>query len=81
MIDHYYHFLSGNLDNNVICQTMLKLELMSEEDLVDSAKIYSNYQKNAFLLDQLLVTDASNIVSFAVYYKMQKMNKKLGICL
>ena len=64
VVDHYYHFLTDNLDNNIICQTMLKLELITERDVIDAAKMYSEYQKNSFLLDQLLISDTSNIVEF-----------------
>ena len=64
MIDHYYYFLMENLDNSTICHTMLKLELITEIDVIDSAKMYSEYQKNSFLLDQLLISDALSIIEF-----------------
>ena len=64
VIDHYYCFLSNNLDNSILCQNMLKLELINEEDLMVSAKMYSDYKKNAFLLDQLMVADSAGIIKF-----------------
>ena len=64
VIDHYYCFLADNLDNNVICQTLLKLKVISEKDVMDSTKMCSEYQQNAFLLDHLLVTSSTIIVEF-----------------
>ena len=69
VIDHYYCFLSSNLDNSIICQNMLKLELISEEDLMISAKLCSDYKRNAFLLDQLLVADSPSIIKFCYSLK------------
>jgi len=43
---------------------MLELKLITEEDLKHSARMYSSYQKNAFLLDHLLATDKAGIVEF-----------------
>ena len=64
VINHYHYFLADNLDSNVISQTMLKLEVITKGDLIDSGQMYSNYQQNAFLLDQLLIAGTSNIVEF-----------------
>ena len=66
-----------NLDNNTICQVMLKLELITERDVMDSAKMYSEYQKNSFLLDQLLTSYTSNIVEFC--HVLQSMEDKQEI--
>ena len=77
VIDHYYCFLSNNLDNSVMCQIMLELKLLNEKDLVQCAKMYSDYQKNAFLLDQLLVTDTASIVGFCHMLQNGK-NQELG---
>ena len=78
VIDHYYHFLMENLDNNIICQTMLKLELITELDVMDSATMYSEYQKNSFLLDQLLVSDASNITEFCHMLQNTESKQDIG---
>ena len=78
MIDHYYYFLTESLDNNTICQTLLKLKLMTEGDLVDSAKIYSEYQRNSFLLDKLLTSDESNIIEFCHELQNTENNQEIG---
>ena len=66
-----------NLDNNTICQVMLKLQLITERDVMDSATMYSEYQKNSFLLDQLLTLYTSNIVEFC--HVLQSMEDKQEI--
>ena len=78
MVDHYYHFLMDNLHNNTICQTMLKLELITERDVIDAAKMYSEYQKNSFLLDQLLISDTSNIVEFCRILQNTENEQEIG---
>ena len=78
VIDHYYCFLADNLDSSNICQTMLKLELITEEHLVDSAKMYSSYQKNSLLLDQLLISDTSSIVEFCHMLQKTETEQEVG---
>ena len=67
-----------NLDNDTICETMLKLELITERDVMDSAKMYSEYQKNSFLLDQLLTSDASCIVEFCYVLQSAQNKQEIG---
>ena len=78
VIDHYYYLLADNLDNSVICQAMLKLEVISEECLMNSAKMYSDYQKNAYLLDHLLIQDASKIVEFCHSLHSAENEREIG---
>ena len=78
MINHYYCFLADNLDNSVICQTMLKLEVISEKDVINSTKMWSEYRQNAFLLDLLLVTGSTNIPQFCHLLQNTKNQQQLG---
>ena len=55
---------------------MLKLEMITERDLVDSATMYSEYQKNSFLLDRLLLS--SNIVEFCRVLQSMKVKQDIG---
>lgn len=43
---------------------MLEMKLLAEKDLVHSAKMCSDHQRNAFLLDRLLITSTASIVEF-----------------
>ena len=78
VIDHYYCFLADNLDSSTVCQTMLKLEVITEGDVVDSAKMCSDYQHNAFLLDKLLMTDKSNIIRYCRMLQSTENEKEIG---
>ena len=78
VIGHYYFVLSEKVDHSVICQVMLKLKLLNEQDLTYCGKLYSDYQKNVFLLDQLLVSDRANIVEFCYLLRNMKCQKELG---
>ena len=78
VIDYYYYFLMENLDSNTICHTMLKLELITEIDVIDSARMYSEYQKNSFLLDQLLISDALSIIEFCRMLQSTENKQDIG---
>ena len=78
VIDHYYYFLMDNLDNNTICQLLLKLELIAEEDVINSARMYSEYQQNSFLLDRLLTSYTSSIVKFCHMLQHMENNQEIG---
>ena len=80
MIGHYYFVLLNSLDHSVICQIMLELQLLNEEDLVYCATytLYNDYQKNVFLLDHLLVSDTASIVKFRQMLQNMKFQEELG---
>ena len=64
MISHYYCFLLENLDGSIISQLMLEIKLLTEDDLVHCAKMFSDHQKNAFLMDHLLAMGTASIMEF-----------------
>ena len=78
VISHFYCFLSNNLDNSEVCNIMLKLKLVTEGDLVHCGKMHSVYQQNRFLLDQLLVTDTTDIVGFSRMLQNVKNQQEFG---
>ena len=78
MINHYYCFLSDKLDNNVVCQIMHTLKLLNEEDLT---KLNSEYQKNTFLLDRLMVASSTTIRQFCHVLCETENCRELGIIL
>ena len=78
VIGHYYFVLSENVDHSVIRRVMLKLKLLNKQDLTYCGKLYSDYQKNVFLLDQLLVADRASIVEFCYLLQNMKCQKELG---
>ena len=78
VIGHYYSFLLANFDSSTICHIMLEMKLITEKGLVHSAKMYSDYQKNAFLLDRLLVTNAASIIEFCRLLQNTENQQDLG---
>ena len=78
VINHYYYFLTESLDYDTICQVMLKLELITERDVIDSAKMYSEYRKKSFLLDRLLISDTTSIVEFCHMLQSTKSKQEIG---
>ena len=81
VINHYYCFLSDNLDNNVVCQMMHTLKLLNEEDTKILATLNSEYQKNTFLLNRLIVTDSNIIKEFCQALCDTENYQKLGAML
>ena len=57
---------------------MLELELISEKDMENSAKMYSDCKRNAFLLDQLLVADTASILKFCSFLQSTETQKDIG---
>ena len=81
VIGHYYCYLLNGLDNSVVCQIILELRIL-DENLIHCAKLYSDYQKNAFLLDQLLVTNkSSKIFEFSRLLHNTENQQELGYML
>ena len=79
VIGHYYCFLLDNLDNNVAHQIMLELKLLNKEDMVHYNKLYSDYQKTAFLLNQLVSVETSRgIVEFCHLLQNVKSQQEVG---
>ena len=60
-INHYYNYLSVNMDAEVITQLMVSQQLLSE-DIVMAAS--SDYQKNRLILEQLTLMNVQSLVSF-----------------
>ena len=78
VISHYYCFLLESLDNGAICKIMLEMKLLTEDDLVHSALMYSDYQKNAFLIDHLLVTGTVSILKFCTLLQNTENQHEIG---
>ena len=60
-IDHYYDYLSVNMDAEVVAQLMISQQLLSE-DIVITAQ--SRYHKNCLILQQLRLMNAETLILF-----------------
>ncbi len=81
VIGHYYCFLLENLDSSVICQLMLEMKLLTEDDLVHCAKMCSEHQKNTFLMDHLLAAGTTRIVGFCHLLQDTENHQEIGTIL
>ena len=61
-INHYYDYLSVNMDAEVVTQLMVSQQLLSE-DIVMAAS--SDYQKNCLILEQVILMNVESLGSFA----------------
>ena len=81
VISHYYCLLLETLDGSVISRLMLEIKLLTEDDLVHCAKLCSDHQKNAFLMDHLLAMGTASIVEFCHLLQNTENVREIGIML
>ena len=81
MISHYYCFLLENLDGSIISQLMFEIKLLTEDDLVHCAKMFSDHQKNAFLMDHLLAMGTASIMEFCHLLQNTENLQEIGTML
>ena len=74
-INHYYDYLSVNMDAEVVTQLMVTQQLL-REDIVKDA--FSNYQKNCLILHQLRKMDIQTLVSFSELLQTTDSHKHIG---
>ena len=58
-IDHYYDYLSANMDAEVVADLMISQQLLSE-DIVMTAQ--SSYHKNCLILQQLRLMNVETLI-------------------
>ena len=61
-INHYYDYLSINMDAEVVTQLMVSQQLFSENVVKYSI---SNFQKNSLILQQVAMMSEQKLLSFA----------------
>ena len=61
-IDHYYEYLSVNIDAEVVTQLMVSQQILNE-DIVTAAS--SSYQKNCLILQQVRQMNVQSLFSFS----------------
>ena len=74
-INHYYDYLSVNMDAEVVTQLMVSKQLLSENIVMAAS---SNYQKNCLILEQVTLMDVQSLVSFAELLLMSDSQKHIG---
>ena len=77
-INHYYDYLSVNMDAEVVTQLMVSQQLLSE-DIVMAAS--SDYQKNCLILQQIRQMNVQSLVSFSESLLTNDVQKHIGTML
>ena len=74
-INHYYDYLSVNMDAEVVTQLMVSQQLLSE-DIVMAAS--SDYQTTCLILEQLTLMNVQSLVCFAELLLMNDSQTHIG---
>ena len=74
-IDHYYDYLSVNMDAEVVTKLMVSQQLFSE-DIVMAAS--SDYHKNCLILQQVRLMNVQSLVSFGELLLTNDSQKHIG---
>ena len=77
-INHYYDYLTVNMDAEVVTQLMVSQQLLSE-DIVMAAS--SDYQKNCLILQQVRQMNVQSLVSFSESLLTNDVQKHIGTML
>ena len=74
-IDHYYDYLSVNMDTEVVTQLMVSQQLLSE-DIAMAAS--SDHHKNTLILQQVRLMNVQSLVSFGELLLTNDSQKHIG---
>ena len=74
-IDHYYDYLSVNMEAEVVTQLMVSQQLLSE-DVVMAAS--SDYLKNCLILQQVRLMNVQSLLSFSKLLLTNDSQKHIG---
>jgi len=77
-INHYYDYLSVNMDAEIVTQLMVSQQLLSK-DIVMAAS--SDYQKNCLILQQVRLMNVQMLVSFVELLLTNDSQKHIGTIL
>ena len=74
-VNHYYDYLSVNMDAKVVTQLMVSQQLLSEDTVMAAS---SDYQKNYLILEQVTLMNVQSLVSFTELLVTTDSQKHIG---
>ena len=77
-IDHYYEYLSVNMDAEVITELMVSQQLLSEDTVMAAS---SDYQKNCLVLERVRLMNVQSLLSFGQLIQSIGNQKHIGTTL
>ena len=78
LINHYYDYLSVNMDAGVVTQLMVSQQLPSEDNVMAAS---SDYHKNCLILQQLRLMNVESLESFSELLLTNDCQKHIGTML
>ena len=83
IIDHYYHYLSQEMDGDLIVQEMASLQspVLNENDIAFIRTAINQYQKNCYILEKVRVMDLAPLTTFCNLVECIYHERHLGLTL
>ena len=64
VIDHFSHYLTTEMDSDLIVEHMLSQQLLNDQEVHTIMSAASSFQKNCLILEKIRLMDAKSLVSF-----------------
>ena len=66
IIDHYYHYLSQEIDGDLIVEKMISLQspVLNQDDITFLMTAINQYQKSCLMLEKVRLMDVSSLTTF-----------------
>ena len=81
IIDHFYHYLSCEMDSDAIVQEMSTQQLFSDNDLLTISTAINKYHKNCLVLDRVRLMNVTTLMTFCNLVQRIDHQKHIGIAL
>jgi len=81
IVDHFYHYMSQELDADSIVYQMITQKLLIEDDLQSVTLATNKYQKNCFVLEKVRLMNTSSLTSFCNLLQHVDHQKHIGTTL
>ena len=70
LIDHFSHYLTTEMNSDLIVQQMLSQQLLNDQDYQIIMSAASDYQKNCLLLEKVRLMDIKSLENFCNILQM-----------
>ena len=70
LIDHFSHYLTTEMDSDLIVEHMLSRQLLNDLDIHTIMSAASSFQKNCLILEKIRLMNIKSLVSFCEILKM-----------
>ena len=78
IIDHFNHYLSSEMDCDLIVQHMLTQQLLDKNEVLNLNNAISSYQKNSLLLERIRLMDMQRLEPFCKLLRSFKSQKHIA---